>query len=379
MIFIKQNWKRLLAWSAILLVIPTMIALGVVLFEGKKYNLISVIIAIVACVPFFAAYEKGQSKLREMVIIAVMVALSVAGRCIFAFVPGFKPVTAVVIIAGIYLGKEAGFMTGALSAIISNLIFGQGPWTPFQMFIWGIIGFVCGVFGRRLNKWWWLVIVGAIAGALFSMVMDAWTVLSFNDGFNLKRYFVSVAASLPWMAIYMVSNIVFLLALTKPIGNRLDRLKQKYGIFENERQRQKRLQQEAKEMAKSQTPLIFENEIKNAEQVESEKVRQENDKNAIDKICTIAKEDGMVDGNVKQSRIVQSGLDEQIFGLKEEVQSDLDEQDFKLKEVVQSDLESDNLIHGGNLRKISKKQEKKIAHDLEQKKAREFFEMLKRK
>lgn len=59
--------------------------------------------------------------------------------------PGFKPVAALVILSGVAFGGETGFLVGAMSMLTSNVLFGQGPWTPFQMFAMGLIGFFAGV------------------------------------------------------------------------------------------------------------------------------------------------------------------------------------------------------------------------------------------
>src|SRR5690625_7953059 len=80
-----------------------------------------------------------------MVVFAVLIALSSISRVLFAPIPVFKPVSAIVILTAIYFGAEAGFLVGALTALLSNIYFGQGPWTPFQMFAWGIIGLIAGL------------------------------------------------------------------------------------------------------------------------------------------------------------------------------------------------------------------------------------------
>src|SRR5690625_3847939 len=110
-----------------------------------------------------------------MVVIAVMIALAVVGRFLFLAIPGFKPVTAIVIITAVYFGAEAGFLVGALSALISNLYFGQGPWTPFQMFAWGAIGLIAGLPFIRIylmRSKWLIMLFGAFSGVLFSLLMD---------------------------------------------------------------------------------------------------------------------------------------------------------------------------------------------------------------
>jgi len=146
----KKNILRTVISAVVLFVlIPLTIWLGVWLFEDRKYNIISIIIALLSCVPFFVRFEKGKSGAREMIVIAVMAAFSVVGRLIFAPIPAFKPVTAITIISGVALGPEAGFIVGSMTAVVSNMFYGQGPWTPFQMFVWGFIGFLAGVIFRK--------------------------------------------------------------------------------------------------------------------------------------------------------------------------------------------------------------------------------------
>ncbi len=216
-----------------LIAIPLVIFAGVKLFNDRKYNIVSVIIAVLACVPLFAEFEKGRSGARELVVLAVMTALSVLGRLIFAPVPGFKPVTAIVIITAIAYGAQAGFITGALSAVVSNIFFGQGPWTPFQMFAWGFLGLLSGLVFRRGKKpnVILLVFVGVVGGVIFSLMMDVWSVLNFDGGWNSSRYLALLISGLPFTAVYAASNTAFLLILTNPFLQKLNRLRDKYGVF----------------------------------------------------------------------------------------------------------------------------------------------------
>ncbi len=212
--------------------VPVLLAMGVSLLNDRRYHLISAAIVILACLPFFRLYEAKKADTRILVVIAIMTALSVVGRFIFAPIPGFKPVTAMVILSGMYLGSEAGFLTGALSAVISNMFFGQGPWTPFQMFSWGMIGLIAGLplIRRLLRRKIWLVIYAVFSGMLYSLLMDIWSTLSMDMGFNWGRYLVKMISALPFTAVYALSNVVFLLLTRRPLGEKLERLQVKYGI-----------------------------------------------------------------------------------------------------------------------------------------------------
>lgn len=224
--------KKLIITAA-LLAVPLTAAGSAVLFGGRRWDVAAVIVAFLCCVPFFLSFEKRRPMAREVVLVSVMTAFSVAGRVIFAAIPFFKPVSALVIITGAHFGRYAGFMTGALSALISNIFFGQGAWTPFQMLCWGLIGFAAGLLnsGGLLEKTVPLCVCGALSGVLYSLVMETWTVLSVEGVFSADRFFAAAVAALPITVMYCVSNIVFLLVLKKPLGNKLRRLKTKFGVF----------------------------------------------------------------------------------------------------------------------------------------------------
>lgn len=227
--------KKFIITSIIVLILtPLCLLLGVTLWQDRRYNILSLIMVILACIPFFLSFEHKKPKPREILIIAVMSAIAVAGRAAFVWAPAFKPVTAIVAITGFSFGPAAGFLTGAATAITSNIFFGQGPWTPFQMFAWGILGYIAGVLGK--TDWMkykiWLIIFGLLSGILYSFIMDIWTVISYDGKFTWSRYIAAAGTAIPYTATYAISNIIFLLLLAKPIGEKLKRIKIKYGLLE---------------------------------------------------------------------------------------------------------------------------------------------------
>lgn len=227
-----RKGKNIFTLCILLVVIPMVVILGAFVFREKHYLWISLCVAVLSFVPMLYAFEHRENTSRELMVLSVMVALSVMGRFVFAWVPGFKPVTAITIIAGIYLGKESGFLIGALTAVVSNFYFGQGPWTPFQMLAWGLIGLCAGLLHKSLEKRKVLLcIFGFFAGVFYSLSMDVWTTLWLDGTFNFTRYLASVVSALPITAEYALSNIIFLLLLSKPIAQKLTRIKTKYGLF----------------------------------------------------------------------------------------------------------------------------------------------------
>ncbi len=223
--------KKKISYLILIIIIPLVVIGGGIIFKEKRYAFVSIAVIALACVPFFIVYEKKSHNTSQVIILGVMTALCIIGRVIFAFVPGFKPVSAMVIITGIYLGSECGFMSGALTALISNFYFGQGPWTPFQMLTWGLIGLFAGMLAESLkSSKVRLSIYGALSGVLYSFLMDFWSMLWADGGLNLKRYVALLGTSAVFTLMYAVSNVIFLLLLCKPIGLTIERIRTKYNI-----------------------------------------------------------------------------------------------------------------------------------------------------
>lgn len=232
----RSKLKTISIWLLCFIGIPCIIVYGLQVLNIRQYGLFSMLIAILACVPFFLKYEKRKPQARELLLVSIMCALAISSRVLFAFAPAFKPITAIVILTGMAFGSEAGFMCGAMSALVSNVFFGQGPWTPFQMLSWGMIGFLAGILNKHnhLEHAVPLYIFGGISGVLYSLLMDVWSVLSIDGYFHLERYLAFIMTSLPFMVIYIVSNIIFLALIWKVMIRKLHRIRMKYGLI-NER------------------------------------------------------------------------------------------------------------------------------------------------
>lgn len=209
------------------IVLPALILLWGFVFDGENYLLISLTVAVLAILLFLTGFEKRIVGSRKMVIVAIMTALGIVGR----FIPFFKPVTALSIITAIYIGGESGFLVGAMAALLSNFYFGQGPWTPFQMLGWGLIGLIAGYLSKPLKKSrLCLAIYALISGVAYSFIMDIWTVLWYSGGFDLKLYLSAIITALPHTLLYALSNFIFIWILARPFGEKLERIRVKYGV-----------------------------------------------------------------------------------------------------------------------------------------------------
>lgn len=129
--------------------IPAVILLGITLFNDRNYILISLIILAMTIAPFFMVFERRKPKAREIVLIAMMCALTVCAQLVCGVTIPLRAGTAIIIAGGIALGPEAGFLIGALARFVLNFYAGHGPWSPWQMFCWGLLGFLAGLAFNR--------------------------------------------------------------------------------------------------------------------------------------------------------------------------------------------------------------------------------------
>lgn len=137
--------RTLVSALVIFILIPLAIFIGIKFFGDRRYLFISLAIIVLTSTPFFLIFEARKPMASEIVMIGVMSALTVCAHMACFMTQPFQAGTALVIITGIAFGPEAGFLTGALARFVTNFFSGQGPWTPWQMFSWGILGFISGV------------------------------------------------------------------------------------------------------------------------------------------------------------------------------------------------------------------------------------------
>ena len=201
-----------------------------------RYYAVSLLVLVETILPFFLVFEGRKPQAREMVILAVLCGLSIGGRAAFLALPGFKPVAAMVILSGVAFGGEAGFLVGAVTMLASNMLFGQGPWTPWQMFAMGLLGLTAGVLYRkgvlrrgRLS----LSVFGALVTLfLYGGVMNPASVLMYQPNPTWPMIWTAFLTGLPVDLVHAAATALFLWFLAQPMLEKLDRVKVKYGLLE---------------------------------------------------------------------------------------------------------------------------------------------------
>lgn len=232
----KHSVKSILSIAILFLLFPMVVLLANQL-GTRKYYVVSLLVVLLSILSLMLSFEKRKPQSREIIVIAVMSATAAAARTAFIFVPFFKPLAAVVILTGVSLGAQAGFVCGALSMLVSNFIFGQGPWTAWQMIAYGIVGLISGlIFYKKpqLQRIPILTVFGALIVVLVAgPILDLSTLFTITQGASSASILSVLLAGLSVNLIQAAATCLFMFILGKPILEKLDRMKIKYGLMED--------------------------------------------------------------------------------------------------------------------------------------------------
>ncbi|MFP3123574.1 ECF transporter S component [Ectobacillus funiculus] len=225
-------------WSSLFIIAVVAVFVGVLAFSAfvtDRYFLwLSLLLLILVMLPFYVRFERKAFSSREIVLIAVLAAIAAISRVPFAPLPSVQPTSFVIIVSAIVLGKEAGFLIGATAALVSNLFLGQGPWTLWQMFSWGLMGLTAGLLGRTfiLQNKWGRILFGFVWGFLFGWIMNLSFLLTFLQEITWVTFLGAYAASVYFDLAHALSNVFFLGLFSTQWIKVLTRFKGKYGLLD---------------------------------------------------------------------------------------------------------------------------------------------------
>lgn len=230
----KITKKTLFTTLLPLFLVPLTIFAGTYFFGDRKYFFISLLIILETLIPFVVLFESRKPKAREIIVISVLCAIAVAGRTVFFMTPHFKPTVAILIISGLCFGAETGFLVGAVTGFVSNFFFGQGPWTPWQMFALGIIGFLAGLLFRKdeikKNKTFLSVFGFLMTLVIYGGILNPASIIMWQNDITWDMIASSCIAGMPLDVVHAFATAIFLWFISEPMMEKLDRIKTKYGL-----------------------------------------------------------------------------------------------------------------------------------------------------
>lgn len=228
----KLTKRTIFSVLMVLVAIPLTIFIGIYYFGDKKYFIISMLIILEIMLPFVFAFEKRDGNTGNLVMISILCAIAVVSRNALYMLPMFKPALAIIIISAVAFGGETGFLLGAMYAFVSNFFFGQGPWTPWQMFTYGIIGFLAGILSDRGILWKDRISLSVFGGVsalfIFGGIMNPASVIMYQTSFTADMFISAYIMGLPYDLIHALSTVFFMWFLSEPFLEKISRIKSKY-------------------------------------------------------------------------------------------------------------------------------------------------------
>lgn len=226
----ERSRKYLVLVSVVLLIL---LVVSIVFFHYKAYLLLSLIMIACIMIPFFARFEWRHVSGREVVLLAMLAAIAAVGRVPFAGLPSVQPTSFIIIIAGLVFGAESGFIVGAVAAVVSNFFLGQGPWTPWQMYAWGMMGMTAGLLR---NTWWMKTLIGKsvfgfVWGYLFGWFMNMWIIVGNIEALSWEYFIGIYVSSIYFDLAHAVSNVFFLVIFGVGWIKILQRVQRKFGLL----------------------------------------------------------------------------------------------------------------------------------------------------
>lgn len=177
-------------------------------------------------------FEKSDKGPKEIALIATMSAFAAVARVPFAGLPNIQPTTFLIALSGLVFGSYEGFLIGATAAFISNIFLGQGPWTPWQMFAWGLVGVISGFLGKgdRKLKCEAFAFICFGYGFLFDWIMNLWHVLGFVRPLNLSTIALSYLTGLTFDIMHALGNFIFAIVFYEKFYKILIRFKNRLKV-----------------------------------------------------------------------------------------------------------------------------------------------------
>jgi hypothetical protein len=173
------------------------------------------------------AYERARPSARMIAVVGTLAAVAALGRDAFVALPDVKPITAMTLVVGYALGPLPGFSVGALGMLASNFVLGQGPYTPWQMAAWGLVGLAGAALGaisrRRLGRFQ-LALACALAAFAAKQVMDLYT-WTLGASHTPAAYLAVAGTALPFDLTDTVASFFFGLAFGPELARLLERMR----------------------------------------------------------------------------------------------------------------------------------------------------------
>lgn len=198
---------------------------------SEKFSLIVTVFVILILIANYFYFEKSSMGTKEIAVIATLSTFAAVSRAAFVAFPNIKPTTFLVALSGLVFGSYEGFLIGSTAGFISNIFLGQGPWTPWQMFAWGLVGAISGLIGKgkrpSAEKF---SMICFFYGFMFDWIMNLWHVIGFIRPLNIKTIAIAYATGLTFDIMHAASSFIFCIIFYDSFYKVLNRFKKRLNV-----------------------------------------------------------------------------------------------------------------------------------------------------
>ncbi|WP_082233958.1 ECF transporter S component [Halobacillus massiliensis] len=162
----------------------------------------------------------------RITLLSMLAAAAVAGRIAMANLPNIQPVTAIIIVAGFWLGPLSAVLLAGIVTFLSNMILGMGMWSVWQIVSWSLIGLIAGLLGKYMPSLpvWALSIYGFFSGLLYGLIIS---VTMYTIG---QPFLVYYLAGLPMDINHAIANAVFIGLLSPVLGTLFTKYQKRHAL-----------------------------------------------------------------------------------------------------------------------------------------------------
>jgi energy-coupling factor transport system substrate-specific component len=193
-----------------------------------NWGLVSMVLVVLAIIAFLFEFEEVAVSSKQIALVAMLGTIAAVLRIPFAAVPGMQPCTYLIICSGYVFGAVSGFMVGAITALLSNFFLGQGPWTIYQIFAWGLAGVTAAYLRQHTLKTKWLIIFGIVWGYVFGAIINIWFWTSFIYPLTPRTFVLAQLNGVWFDTLHAVGNGIFLGLFGKKTVTILERFKKRF-------------------------------------------------------------------------------------------------------------------------------------------------------
>lgn len=210
------NIILLIVFVAVMIIAAFLVAFNVIGYAAASLIIIASLIGMA-----LVAFEKSRMRCKMLVLIATMSAIATVGRVVFAWAPNVTLSTGIIILAGMSMGGLAGFMTGALSMLVSNILLGHGLWTVWQILLCGSIGAVASLLKNKDRIL--LYIYAIFVGFAYGFIMDIFTLITVYDVITPERFLLVWGASFYFDLAHSISTLITVICLNRVVADTIER------------------------------------------------------------------------------------------------------------------------------------------------------------